>query len=107
MEAGLKFGVYCRTLPIILNIQPLRRWICRLTLNDFMKTIILSSLLFATTLYGQGTLLLDQYSSLDETVFPGIRTGSIHGVGQSFTPTLSGIDFIRLSIADCSIGFFN
>jgi len=52
---------------------------------------------------GQGTLIYDQQSSVDETPW-GYALGAViqqrSPIGQSFTPTLSSMDFIRLNLND-------
>ncbi len=74
-----------------------------------MKTELPAALVLLATLcaYGQGTTFLyDQQSSTDEGYY-GYGAGPIYSTllpttGQSFTPALSGIDFIRLEINDSS-----
>jgi hypothetical protein len=54
--------------------------------------------------YGQGTFIYDQQSDTNETVPGGgspIQQGSPL-IGQGFTPTLPGIDFIRLKLTDAN-----
>jgi hypothetical protein len=72
-----------------------------------MKTptyLILSGLLLAATwAHSQGTLVLDQYSSLDERTMAGSGTPIqwfATPFGQSFTPSLSAIDYIKLNLSD-------
>ncbi len=65
-----------------------------------------SLLLAAFSVYSQGTFVYDQQSSTDERNY-GYGGGPAHQLllpttGQSFTPILSGIDFIRLEINDSS-----
>ena len=66
------------------------------------QILTLCLLLTSSLGQGQGVLVLDQYSWLDETPFPG--TGSVmqnaDPLGQSFTPTLSSVDFVRFKFAD-------
>ena len=58
-----------------------------------------------TTAGGQGTFLYDQQSSTNDTPFPGagsiIQQGS-PGFGQSFTPSLGSVGFIRLKVSDAN-----
>jgi hypothetical protein len=59
--------------------------------------------------YGQGTLIYDQQSSTDEYIpaygESGVTMQQIAKPwGQSFTPSLSGIDFIRLKLDDNTPG---
>lgn len=51
---------------------------------------------------GQGTPIFDQESSTDETPFAnaGVQIQQASPFGQSFTPTLSTIGFIRLNLND-------
>src|SRR5437899_3284491 len=58
------------------------------------------ALAFALTARGQGTFVFDQQSSTNETAVGGTWTIQYEMPQQSFTPTLSGIDFIRLSLQD-------
>jgi hypothetical protein len=51
----------------------------------------------------QGTFVYDQQSSTDETPLPygaGAVIQQFSSFGQSFTPTLNSIDFIRLKMTD-------
>jgi len=55
------------------------------------------------TAIGQGTFIYDQQSSMNEMSFPngsGAFIQLLSPYGQSFTPTLSAIDFIRLNLDD-------
>lgn len=75
-----------------------------------MKMIILLLLICvcaAATLRAQGTLVYDQESSSDET-FPiiGPRIQFYGTVGQSFTPSLSTVGFVRLKLGDGAAGNF-
>jgi hypothetical protein len=57
------------------------------------------ALLAARCVNGQGTFIYDQQSSTDETPFVGgmqVPTFPDSGNGQSFTPELSSVGFIRL-----------
>src|SRR5690349_4979631 len=58
--------------------------------------LILALTLVALTLLGQGTLtpLIDQQSAPDA----GNSSGMMPGVGQSFTPAFSSIDFVQMVI---------
>jgi hypothetical protein len=64
-----------------------------------MKKIIctLTATLATLSLFGQGTLLVDQQSFDLATA-----TGStpIFGIGQSFTPAFSAIDYVQFSVSD-------
>ncbi len=71
-----------------------------------MKTELLAALLSLSAIcaHGQGTFIYDQQDSTVEGSFP---IGSFHSLqsmtspwGQSFTPSLSGVDFIRLELVD-------
>jgi hypothetical protein len=63
----------------------------------FMRKIIctLTITLAALRLLGQGTLLVDQQSFDLATAIAGT---SIIGVGQSFTPGFSAIDYVQFSV---------
>ncbi len=69
------------------------------------SVVSVTLLLAAFSAYGQGTMFLyDQQSSTDEGYY-GYGFGPAHQyllptTGQSFTPSLSAIDFIRLEIND-------
>jgi hypothetical protein len=69
-----------------------------------MKTSVALFFLIPICAFAQGTMYVyDQQSSTDETPFPG-DGGDMRQIagpwGQSFTPSLSSIDFIRLKFAD-------
>jgi MYXO-CTERM domain-containing protein len=74
-----------------------------------MKTILIAfALLAAANCFGQGTIFLyDQQSSTNEGSPPYGAGSTIQNLlpstGQSFTPGLSGIDFIRLMFDDGNI----
>ena len=76
-------------------------------MKAYLPLALLALLIAVHSAHGQGTvLLLDQYSSLNESVAFG---GSIiqqapTPFGQSFTPTFSSIDFIRLNLNDALPG---
>ena len=56
---------------------------------------------------GQGTFVFDQQDSTSEGTPPygsGPTLQSLMPSGQSFTPTLNGIDFVRLTFNDGNIG---
>lgn len=65
-------------------------------------------LVFAVTLnasFAQGTLVFDQESSNDETYSDGGAFIQFYGsVGQSFTPSLSTVGFVRLKLYDVNPG---
>jgi hypothetical protein len=66
------------------------------------STCILITFVLATALRGQGTFLYDQQSSTDDT-YSGHASPPItenQPFGQSFTPSLSGVDFIRLYLGN-------
>ncbi|HEV2208222.1 MAG TPA: PEP-CTERM sorting domain-containing protein [Verrucomicrobiae bacterium] len=71
-----------------------------------MKLLVVAAsatLMWSTLAVAQGTFLYDQQSSTDETAWPYGSGGSLPSAapcGQSFTPTLSGINFIRLNFND-------
>ncbi len=64
-----------------------------------MKKLVctLAAVLAALPLFGQGTLLVDQQSF---DLATGINSTSIIGVGQSFTPGLSAINYVQFGLAD-------
>jgi hypothetical protein len=72
--------------------------------------MLLLAVLLASSPLGarcQGTFVYDQQSSTDETPFPGTGGQMNHlqaPWGQSFTPALPLIDFIRLKFADAVPG---
>ncbi len=74
-----------------------------------MKKLICAVTLCAVvSTSGQGTFLFDQQSSTDETI-PAYGSGTdIHlllpSTGQSFTPALSGISFVRFMFDDGTPG---
>jgi hypothetical protein len=78
--------------------------------NLVMKTgvLFLSTLVLATApAFGQAVLLADQFSSMNESVFPdsgSIIQNGARPFGQSFTPSLSRVDFIRLNMNDADPG---
>ena len=69
-----------------------------------LPILLLCLLLTANQSRAQGTFVMDQYSSLDE--YAPSAAGSLidsmmpSGTGQSFTPSLSAIDYIRLNLND-------
>jgi len=72
-----------------------------------MKTLLILIPITLTILpsaaSGQGTFVYDQQSSTDESVFwgeGGVMQQIAQPWGQSFTPGLSSIDFIRLKLYD-------
>jgi hypothetical protein len=69
----------------------------------FMKKIIctLATALAALRLFGQGTLLVDQQSF---DLATATTSTSIAGIGQSFTPSLSVIDYVQFGVADLNPG---
>ena len=73
-----------------------------------MKAWLPILLLSACACLGQGTFVFDQQSSTDETP-PPLNAGGAriqgypdYGFGQSFTPSLSSVGFIRLLLADAN-----
>src|SRR6185369_273897 len=65
-----------------------------------MKEPIFAILALATfTLYGQGTFIYDQQSADEGHVF-GDASIQLDQPGQSFTPSLSSVGFIRLFLQD-------
>ncbi len=64
-------------------------------------TIVSVMLIFARCLStGQGIFTYDQQSSTDETVAGNTVIQQAQVVGQSFAPSLSSVDFIRLKLSD-------
>jgi hypothetical protein len=59
-------------------------------------------LLLACIAHGQGVFVYDQQSSDEGTVLEG--SAGIAGLAQSFSPTLTEVGFIRLSLFDASGG---
>ncbi len=60
---------------------------------------------FARAAHGQGTIIYDQQSTTDESYpFSGLPIQFYGTVGQSFTPTLSSVDFVRLKVGDLTLG---
>jgi hypothetical protein len=88
------------------NIQPSRHYTSRYQVLERMSTLqtIATTLLAVTSFLasGQGTIIYDQQSSTDETPYPS--TGRVIQqylpFGQSFTPTLSSVDFLELKLYD-------
>ncbi len=72
-----------------------------------VKASSLLILLGACEALAQGTFYYDQQSSTDESPFPFSAGGAIQSAtfpwGQSFTPTNSAINFIRLNTLDGSL----
>ena len=71
------------------------------------KTTILSLVLASYALLksqGQGTIMYDQQSSDESYIAGGIAIQPYQPIGQSFTPTLSSIGFIRIYIGDNTAG---
>jgi len=70
-----------------------------------LKYSIVLLFAFNQAALSQGTLIFDQQSSSDEFV-PDYGLGNIQQMplpwGQSFTPALPGIDFIRFKMSDAS-----
>src|SRR5690242_8401107 len=68
---------------------------------------IVAPLVSSSASFGQGTFLYDQESSVNE-IPPVPAAGTIiqqnSPLGQSFTPSLTGIDFIRLKLSDNDAG---
>ncbi len=61
----------------------------------------LAAVFAASRLLAQGTMLVDQQSF---DLATAITDTSIAGIGQSFTPTLSLIDYVQFGVADISPG---
>lgn len=71
----------------------------RSTHQSFMTRLVVILLLSARACVGQGTFVFDQQSSTDESLVPfGVQLpgNPNSGDGQSFTPSLSSVGFIRL-----------
>ncbi len=72
-----------------------------------MKKLCSIALCAATSAFAQGTFQFDQQSSTDETPVLGVSGAGFQQeqpFGQSFTPTLNSIGFIRLNVADSNPG---
>jgi hypothetical protein len=73
-----------------------------------MKTLNLVLLIFTcaiSQIYAQGSIVFDQESSNDETYPYGGPAVQFYGtVGQSFTPTLSMVEFFRVKLYDIAPG---
>jgi hypothetical protein len=70
--------------------------------GELLKKLVGTFTALATLrLFGQGTLLVDQQSFALATA--GTST-SIIGIGQSFTPAFSAIDYVQFSVADANPG---
>ena len=69
-----------------------------------MKTLLLLLTTFACAIgaaQAQGTLVYDQESSNDEAYpITGLPIQVYGSVGQSFTPSLPGVEFVRLKLKD-------
>ena len=64
-------------------------------------------LLAAGSMFGQGEFVVDQFSSTYETPIPGSGTliqQLASPWGQSFTPNLSAVDFVRFKFSDGDTG---
>src|SRR5436190_18779542 len=57
-------------------------------------------LLMTVAANGQGSFLYDQQSSTTEGNYVGIFSIQFHMPVQSFTPSLSAVDFVRLALND-------
>ncbi len=65
--------------------------------------LLLASISFAAKIYAQGTLVFDQQSSTDETYSSNsVAIQFVGFVGQSFTPSLSTVGFVRIKLFDIS-----
>lgn len=73
-----------------------------------MKRVLGLILLIPICVFGQGTFIYDQQDSTTEGSLPYGSGGLIQGYtppwGQSFTPGLNGVDFIRLELMDNTLG---
>jgi len=69
------------------------------------KSFCISAILWVLSLaaYGQGTFIYDQQSS-DENDIAGLAVIQVQQPGQSFTPLLSSVGFIRLALQDLNVG---
>jgi hypothetical protein len=71
-------------------------------------SVLIMALTFVSQiLFGQGTMVFDQQSSTDEYI-PSYGDGTVmlqifSPWGQSFTPSLTGVDFIRLKRAQLTL----
>jgi hypothetical protein len=72
-----------------------------------LNLILLLSVLATNAAQSQGTLVFDQESSTDEA-YPvgGPRIQFYGSVGQSFTPSLGTVGFVRLKLDDVAPGNF-
>ncbi len=61
----------------------------------------LAAILAASRLFAQGTMLVDQQSFDLATATANIN---INGIGQSFTPSLSSVDYVQFGVFDISPG---
>jgi PEP-CTERM motif len=66
--------------------------------------LVIFQILASVLAYGQDNVIYDQQSSTDETAFPYGAGATLQQVpapyGQSFTPSFSAVDFIRLNLND-------
>ena len=70
-----------------------------------LKFVLLSFICAAGAVQAQGTLVYDQESSNDETYpYGGVAIQFYGSVGQSFTPSLSGVGFFRVKVYDGAPG---
>jgi len=64
------------------------------------RSLAIAALLAVLPVFGQGTFVYDQQSSINEAVPRGIWSVQFEMPVQSFTPTLSSVGFIRLRLTD-------
>jgi len=73
-------------------------------MNQKLSFMPLALLLAICCSYGQGTIIYDQQSSTDEITRAGNTTIQLgQPIGQSFTPSLAAVDFIRLKLNDFNL----
>lgn len=66
-----------------------------------LNSVLFASLIAIGAAQSQGTLIFDQQSSTDETHNTGGLSLQFYGfVGQSFTPSLSAVRFVRVKLVD-------
>jgi hypothetical protein len=72
--------------------------------SSFVYLLALLSLM-SHGAHAQGTFVYDQESSTDENYpFVGSRIQFYGTVGQSFTPSLTAVGFVRLKVGDLTLG---
>ena len=84
---------------------------CKLVKEHHNKPMKIENLIFIAALFasqvcatGQGFIFDQQSSATSANAFAGIIMQNSYPLGQSFTPTLTGIDFVQLAFRDKNIG---